>query len=284
MVKLVLKEFAVKGSFHLNWLDKLDRKFGRHYIHNLMGILIAGSAAVYIIEYVFRIGLYNYIYLDPQLVMQGEVWRLVTFVFVLLPGNIYFAAFAFYFYYIAGKALENEWGGFKFNIYYLVGVLATIVVSLLTKYPITDNPVNLSLFLAYAKLYGENELNLFFLLPIKVKYLGTFNWILIILNIINALMARSIGALLLALVPIINYLLFFSRSNYRYTKMRTGSVIRMKDYKKKVNSVKKEYTHKCTVCGITDIENPDMEFRYCSKCNGKHAYCSKHIMDHTHID
>ena len=95
----------------LNWINKLDRKFGRYYIHNLMGIIIAGSAAVYIIDYVTGMGLYGMFFLSPQLVMQGEIWRLVTFVFAMDPGNIVFAAFSFYFYYLAGNALENEWGG-----------------------------------------------------------------------------------------------------------------------------------------------------------------------------
>ena len=209
----------------LNWINKLDRKFGRYYIHNLMGIIIAGSAALFIIDYVLKTNIRSMLYLEPALVLQGQIWRLVTFVFVMNPGSIVFAVFAFYFYYIAGNALEYEWGGFKFNLYYLVGMISAIVIS--------------------------------------------FNF--------------SIQGILINLVPVINYLLFFGASNYREKKMRNSSVIRMKDYKRKINSVKKSYTHKCTVCGITDVDDPDIEFRYCSRCNGKHAYCEKHILDHEHI-
>ena len=268
----------------LNWINKLDRKFGRHYIHNLMGIIIAGSAAVYIIDYVTGMGLYGMFFLSPQLVMQGEIWRLVTFVFAMDPGNIVFAAFSFYFYYLAGNALENEWGGFKFNLYYLFGMLTTIIIMFTTKFPFADaSYINLSLFLAYAKLYPNTEFLLFFFLPIKAKYLGYINWALILLGIAQGVVKLSIPLILLNIIPIVSYLIFFAGNNYREAKMRSSSVIRMKDYKRKINSVKKSYTHKCTVCGITDVDDPDMEFRYCSRCNGKHAYCEKHILDHEHI-
>ena len=269
----------------LNWINKLERKFGRHYIHNLMGIIIAGSAAVYIIDYVTNSRmLYSMLFLSPQLIMQGQIWRLVTFVFTMNPGNIVFAAFTFYFYYLAGNALENEWGGFKFNLYYLFGMLATIAVMFITGFPLADaSYINLSLFLAYAKLYPDTEFLLFFFLPIKAKYLGYFNWALIIFGIGKGALNLSIPIILLNIIPIISYLIFFSKSNYREAKMRSSSVIRMKDYKKKINSVKKSYNHKCTVCGITDLDDPDMEFRYCSRCNGKYAYCEKHILNHEHI-
>ena len=159
----------------LNWINKLDRKFGRHYIHNLMGIIIAGSAALFIIDYVLKTNIRSMLYLEPALVLQGQIWRLVTFVFVMNPGSIVFAVFAFYFYYIAGNALEYEWGGFKFNLYYLVGMISAIVISFITMNSVTADIINLSLFLAYAKLYPNAEFLLFFILPIKAKYLGYFN-------------------------------------------------------------------------------------------------------------
>ena len=266
----------------MNWLNKLDRKFGKHYIHNLMGIIIAGSAAVFLVDTVFGIGLIDMLALVPSRVMKGEVWRLVTFVFAMPGMSLIFAVFTLYFYYMAGNALENVWGGFKFNVYYLVGMITTIAVSFLTGMPATGTAINLSLFLAYAKIYPDVELLVFFILPIKIKILGYLNWAIILLYALKYLIAGSIGGVILTLVPIVNYLLFFAGSNYRETKMRTGSVIRMKDYKRKINSVKKEYTHKCAVCGITDVDDPDMEFRYCSKCSGKKGYCEKHILNHEH--
>ena len=162
-------------------------------------------------------------------------------------------------------------------------MISAIVISFITMNSVTADIINLSLFLAYAKLYPNAEFLLFFILPIKAKYLGYFNWAIIILGVLQSIINFSIQGILINLVPVINYLLFFGASNYREKKMRNSSVIRMKDYKRKINSVKKSYTHKCTVCGITDVDDPDMEFRYCSRCNGKHAYCEKHILDHEHI-
>ena len=265
----------------MNWLNKLERKFGRYYISNLMGIITAITGAVFIVEYAFRINISDLLYLNPYLVLKGQVWRLVTFIFANTRNSV-FTIFMIYFYYIAGNALENVWGGFKFNVYYLVGMLSTILVSFITGIPATGVFVNLSLFLAYAKLYPDMEVLLFFIIPLKIKYLAYFNWAIIILDSLIYIMHGIWGGVLLSVVPIVNYLIFFTKSNYRETKMRTGSVIRMKDYKRKVNSAKKAYTHKCYVCGITDVDDPDMEFRYCSKCTGKKGYCEKHINNHEH--
>lgn len=265
----------------MNWLNKLQRKYGRHYIHNLMGVITAISGAVFAVEYAFRIDISSMLYLDRDLVLQGQLWRLFTFIFAS-PGNSILTILTLYFYYIAGTSLENVWGGFKFNIYYLVGMIATIIASFITGLPVTGSFINLSLFLGYAKLYPNAQVLLFYIIPIKIKYLAYLNWFLIIVDAINFVRDGHYEGILLVLVPVINYLLFFGKSNYREAKTRTGSVIRMKDYKKKINSVKKEYTHKCEVCGITDVDDPNMDFRYCSQCTGKKGYCEKHIRNHEH--
>lgn len=266
----------------MKWLDKLDRKFGRYYIHNLMAIITAGSAAVYLISEFMQINIVSWISLNPYLVMQGQVWRLITFIFVPPSASMIFIVFVLYFYYMAGSALEYNWGSFKFNIYYLIGMISTIIICFATGSVAGGSIISLSLFLAYAKLYPEAEMLIFFVIPVKIKYLGYLTWAIIVLGIVQSALALSIGGVLLNLVPVINYLIFFGKSNYRSSKMRTGSVIRMSDYKRSIKSVQKEYTHKCTVCGITDINDPDMTFRYCSKCHGKYAYCEKHIRDHEH--
>ena len=277
----------------MNWLN----------IPNLMGIITAGSAAIFILSFIGGSSFLSYLTLDPEMILKGQIWRLVTFV-IVTPGSSILYAFTIYFYYIAGSSLENVWGGFKFNVYYLVGIISTIIAAFInlsllkngiglnldniqnyyTNIYLAATLMNLSLFLAYAKIYPDAQILLFFIVPIKLKYLGYLNWLVIFANLIKCLVKLDIGGALFTIVPIISYLLFFLKSNYRQTKMRTGSVIRMKDYKKKINSVKKSYIHKCEVCGVTDVDNPDIEFRYCSKCNGKHCYCEKHILDHKHIE
>lgn len=282
----------------MNWLDKLERKFGRYYISNLMMIISMGSATCYLFSMVFGNGLIDMLCLDPGRILQGQIWRLVTFVFVT-PSTSMLYILTIYFYFIAGSSLENVWGAFKFNIYYLVGILSTIVVSFISYFLLKNGIniigfssyiqniylaatiMNLSLFLAYSKIYPEAQMLLFFIVPIKMKYMGYFNWAIIGLLVIKNIIDLNIIGVLFALAPIVNYLLFFAKNNYREKKMRANSVIRMKDYKKKMNN-KKGYTHKCEVCGITDADNNDVEFRYCSKCNGKHCYCDKHILNHEH--
>lgn len=270
----------------MNWLDKLERKIGKFYIPNLMLKVIALNVLIYGITF-FIIGDNSYILklvMSPNEVMKGEVWRIVTFVFIPpLSGNLLIVILSLYFNYIAGVTLENEWGEFKFNIYFFFGMVSTIIVSFLTSQQATGTFVMLSIFLAFTKLAPDFTVLLFFILPVKMKWLGYLAWAQIIVTVGSFLFNGNITGAIISLVPILNYIIFFGKSNYRESKMRASSSIRMKKYKKSIQSVKKEYRHKCTVCGITDQDDPNMLFRYCSKCNGEYAYCENHIRNHDHI-
>lgn len=269
----------------MNWLDKLERKFGKIYIPNLMLVITIGTVILYLICMATgSTSAANLFILSPDAVLHGQVWRLFTFIFVPSAFSPILLLISLYFYYWAGSSLERAWGSFKFNVYYLIGMLATIIISFIVKVPVTGEFINLSLFLAFAKLYPDMEVLLMFLIPIKVKWLGYFNWALIAVEAIRYIVYGKYIYVLYALIPVINYLIFFARSNYKQKKMQASSVIRMKDYKKKIQKAQKDnYIHKCEVCGITDKDDPNMEFRYCSKCNGKHCYCEKHILDHNHV-
>ena len=263
----------------MNLLNKLERKFGKFYIRNLMLIIVVGNAFVFALTMMngWDLTLINNILLNPQRVMQGEVWRIITFIFVPEVGSIISLLFSLYFYYLAGTGLEHEWGGFKLNIYYLVGMIATIVVSLLTGLPATGAFINLSLFLAFARIYPDFQILLFYIIPIKVKYLAIFNWIIIGFNFITA---GSLRGMILVLIPVINYLIFFGRDIVAGTK--SGAVNYHRNQKFKSQVKQREILHKCVVCGITEKDDPSMEFRYCSKCSGKQCYCINHIRDHEH--
>ena len=139
------------------------------------------------------------------------------------------------------------------------------------------------MFLAYAKLFPEERILFMFFIPVKIKWLGYLNWGLILYDLIMAIVNGSLGLVLLAVEPVINYLIFFAGYNIKTIKSKNDSVIRMRDYKKKMSAGKKAYIHKCEVCGITNEDDENMEFRYCSKCSGKHCYCEKHILNHQHI-
>lgn len=267
----------------MNWLEKLEKRIGKFYIPNLMLVITVGTLIAYAFAFI-NPSILSLINLNPQKVLEGEIWRLITFVFVPEGTSSIFFIITVYFYYLAGSTLEKVWGGFKFNVYYFIGAISTIIISFIAKVPVSGSFINLSLFLAFAKIYPDMQVRLFFMIPIKMKYLAYFNWLLIIVGALRYVFMGEFVGVLYSLVPIVNYLVFFGPSSYKQTKMRRSSVIRMKDYQKKVKAAKKDYTHKCTVCGITDIDNPNMEFRYCSKCNGKYAYCSNHTLNHKHIE
>ena len=170
----------------MNWLNKLERKFGKYSIKNLMLYIASLNFLVYLLIMVDQSN--NIVYklmLKPELILKGEVWRLITFIFIPPNTSAFFIIFALYFYYIAGRGLEHEWGSFKLNVYYLFGILGTIIASFITKGSATATYLNLSLFLAFARLYPDYEVLLFFVIPIKIKYFAYFNWFIIIGAIIT---------------------------------------------------------------------------------------------------
>src|SRR5690554_5027037 len=130
----------------MNWINKLERKFGRYAIPNLMYYIIGGTAAVYILQTILRFPLIYHLAFIPELIMRGQVWRVITFIFIPPASSMIFIFFVLYFYYMIGSTLENEWGSFKFNLYYLFGMIGTIIAAFITGFG-TSVYLNLSLFL-----------------------------------------------------------------------------------------------------------------------------------------
>ena len=271
----------------MNWLDKLERKFGRFYIPNLMLKVIIVSAILYVISF-FILGDISFIetmILIPDKVIKGQLWRVITFIFIPpLTTSLILAALTFYFNYLAGVSLEREWGEFKFNVYFFFGMIASIIAAFITKTPVDGANLTLSIFLAFAKIFPEFTVLLFFIIPVKMKYLGYLSWAVVIFNVSKALITGNFGYALIYVLPLINYFVFFGKSNYKNTKIKAKSKIKKNKYQKAFKVVEMPYKHKCTVCGITDADDKNMQFRYCSKCRGHQAYCEKHIFDHKHIE
>ncbi|HHX60393.1 MAG TPA: rhomboid family intramembrane serine protease [Epulopiscium sp.] len=263
----------------MNWLDKLERRLGRFAIQNLMSYIIVAHVAILILSnFMPQVAqpLAFKLMLIPELVWQGEIWRLITFIFIPPSINPLLGAFVLYFYYSISNSLEAEWGSFKFNIYYFIGVIGTAAVSMVFNTEGTPDFLNLTLFLAYAKIFSEAQIRLYFLIPIKVKYLGWVYWILLIPSLIFS----GWGGRMIILVSLANYFLFFGRTNIRAIKTKNQVAHRQREFKKDRPTV--IHIHRCSVCGITDRDNPDIEFRYCSKCDGRFEYCADHIFDHEH--
>jgi len=212
----------------LKFLDKLDRKYGKWAIRNLMIYISAGNLAVFVLSFMFP-SLPNYLALIPSLVLKGQVWRLITFIFIPPDTSILFILFAVYFYYMIGNTLEHEWGSFRLNAYYFVGMLATIIAAFITGGTYGLH-LNLSLFLAFAYLYPNYEILLFFILPVKIKYLAWLNLALIGFTVLTG----SLQLKAAAIVSLANYLLFFGDDMIRRIKMRRTSYYNRKNYFKQI--------------------------------------------------
>ena len=207
----------------MNWLDKLERKLGRFALPGLMRVVVVGMALVFCCELLFpQAMLEYYLYFSPALIAQGQVWRIFTFIFLPPQSSLLFIVFALYFYYFIGNALENEWGSFRFTLYYLLGVVGTIIAGLLTG-GATNSYLNLSLFFAFAALYPNMQVLLFFFIPIKIKWLAYLDAALFAYQFL--LGTWQTRAAILAYL--LNFLIFFGpsvlrqiRDNLRYRKQR----------------------------------------------------------------
>lgn len=268
----------------MKWLNKLERKYGRYAIHGLMKYIVIANVIVFIVDMLANGFATNLLFFNPALVMQGQIWRLFTF--VLIPPNTspIWIFFALYFSYIIGNGLEQAWGSFKFNIYYLIGILATVIMGFLGAFitPLgllsisTGYYLNLSMFLAFATIYPNFEVLVFMVLPVKMKYLALLDGILLGIDFLRG----GIVIKLLIAAGIINYFIFFGKEFIQL--FHTKKVVKKNKERFKVIEMKDYVRHRCSVCGITERDNPDMEFRYCSKCSGNREYCMNHIKDHEH--
>ncbi|TYQ15228.1 UNVERIFIED_CONTAM: membrane associated rhomboid family serine protease [Acetivibrio alkalicellulosi] len=263
-------------------LDKLERKFGKFAIPNLMMFIVGANFLVFLLSFLqgdwMGDNIIFKLMLIPELVLEGEVWRLVSFIFIPPQARPLFIIFALLLIYTYGNGLEHEWGSFKFNAYYLVGILGTIIAAFITNiHGITPHYLNLSLLFGFARFYPNYQIRLFFILPIEIKYIAWLNWLFMIGTIIFFPPQFKAAAI----VAVLNYFLFFGKEIATNSKTRGSSKIRKAIYNQGVKG--KGYTNRCTVCGITEKDNPQMEFRYCSSCEGDYEYCMDHLKNHEHI-
>ena len=270
----------------MNWLYRLERKFGKYAITNLPLYIVA----LYAIGAAFNIMsrgtfYYQYLSLNPYLVLHGQVWRIFTFLIAAPTSNIIFLVFVLLFYYSIGQSLVQVWGAFKFNIYVLIGVLGTIAAAFIS-YFVTRSPLifmdtyymNLSMFLAYAAIFPEMQVYLYGIIPIRVKWLAILDVVLLAVSFIQGSMGTRIGIV----VSLLNFFLFyFSTRNYQ--RVSPKEMRRKIRYKREVSQNAKGARHECAICHRTELDDPNLEFRFCSKCNGNYEYCNEHLFTHTHV-
>lgn len=291
-------------------MKSLRRKFNQFCyqnrnkgIPNLMLYITVGSAIVYLLSQIDKSStLYYALCFDKALILQGQVWRLITYVFTYSGSNILLTLIGLLCYFSLGKAVENCWGTFRFNLFYFSGILLMDVFCMVFDGWADISYLNLSLLLAYATLYPNAQFLLFFIIPVKAWILALFYLVVTLYNVFILTYMGMIPYNLFPLISIANYFLFFGKDvvnviplTWRINTRRlfkkkgtkkTGTVPfpTAGSYQATTAKVQAPFTHKCAVCGRTDVTNPELEFRYCSRCNGYHCYCEDHISNHTHIE
>lgn len=287
----------------MNYLNKLEKKFGRYAIPNLSKWLIIGYAIGYMFYYLEQftsLPILQFLMLDPSKIMRGQIWRLVTW--VMMPPsytNIFFYVIMMMLYYQLGNALERTWGTFRFNAYIFGGVIFTVIGVMATYfvlrvlgmneafymgYSVSTYYINLSIFLAFAACYPEMQLMLYFIIPIKIKWLAVLYAVMVGLSFVSA----SWTGRIMIVMSLMNFLVFFFTTR-DYHRVSPSEMKRKRDFRAQTRQPKMRrsdgalYKHKCAVCGRTDLDDPTLEFRFCSKCEGNYEYCQEHLFTHEHV-
>lgn len=304
----------------MKFLNKLERSIGKYALPNLSLYLILCYAAGYLIGLI-NSAFFNYLTLNPYAIMRGQIWRLITW--ILIPpesSNIFFMLIMLMFYYSIGTNLERTWGTFYYNVYIFGGIFFTVIASFLLagylyfinadilnagkmffladgstttsavkilsdtyqnsfRFLFNTYYINMSIFLAYAATYPDLQVLLMFIIPIKVKYLGIVYAVILVMDILQSgwLLAFTIGASLL------NFILFFLITRRNKPHRTVKQVKHQMEYRSAAKRQNGITRHKCAICGRTEQDDPTLEFRFCSKCEGNYEYCQNHLFTHEHV-
>jgi len=284
-------------------LDKLERKIGRYAIRNLSLYLIVGYVIGYILSFT---GTMDFLNFDVYQISQGQIWRIITWILmppISLSGgflSIISVFFLLWIFYSFGSALERSWGSFKFNVYIISGLLFTMIgATLFYLYcvfvakvqldpsiigrsiagSISTYYIYLTVFMAFATCYPDIKLLLYFIIPIKIKWLAILDAVLLLYNFIVG--GTSVKVVIAS--SFLNFLLFFLTSG-TMRRFRPKEVHRRTEFKRQHTVNTTNITkHKCAICGRTEKDGDQLEFRFCSKCNGNYEYCQDHLFTHEHV-
>ena len=267
-------------------------------IPNLMLYVALGSAVVNILSIVDKTDMLYYILcFSREAILQGQIWRLITYPLTFSAGSIFMTAIALICYYSLGRAMENVWGTLRFNLFYFSGIIMMDIYCMIFGGMADASSLNLSLFLAYATLYPNAQFLFLFIIPVKAWIFALIDLVLVVYGLLFYPFPYNF----FSVVALANYFLFFGKDvvnviplTWRINARRLFKKKPMKktgtipfptagSYQATTAKPVAPYTHKCSICGKTDVSHPDLEFRYCSRCNGYHCYCQDHISNHTHI-
>lgn len=273
----------------MNLRQKIDRFCAMHPrfgIPNLMRYITIANVVFWLLGLVNR-PLMSYLLFDPALILHGQIWRLITFVFYP-PSTGVLALLVFYFYYWIGTSLENQWGTGPFTFYLLSGVVLTILYGFAVYFiagisiPLSSTYVFLSMFFSFAVMYPDLQVLLFYFIPVKIKYLALAFAAFFVYDLLTTPFPEN----LLPVVATLNFLIFCGGDlKALLPRKKSARTINFREASARIRREQqhRNYNHKCAVCGRTDVEHPELEFRYCSRCQGFHCFCSEHINNHVHF-
>ena len=301
-------------------MSKFEKKFGKYAIKNISLALIMCYACGYLISWI-NPSFFNYLTLNPyEILFHGQVWRLVTWLIVPPESFSFFTLIMLYFYYSLGTTLERTWGTYRYNVYLFLGMIFTAVGAfVLMGYSylfeaeavalygaenyfavfasrFSTYYVNMSIFLAFASTFPNMQVLLLFLILIKVKVLGIIYGVMLVYQFVtgygNGLISYggmvmpaqllTIGDRFVIGASLLNFVVFFLTGR-SMIHMSPKQVKRRQEFKREVKKTVRVTRHKCAVCGRTEETNPELEFRFCSKCEGNYEYCQDHLFTHTHV-
>ncbi len=281
----------------MKWIAKMERKYGRYAIHNLSAYIIALYAAGYLMQ-VLSPQIFGYLTLEPRDILRGQIWRLVSWVLIPPDSLDLFTILMLYFYYSVGTALERTWGAFRYNLYIFSGILFTVIGAFVL-YGIlramyapavpslgsafSTYYISMSILLAFSVTYPDMQVMLMFFIPIKMKWLGVFYGVLMVFSFLQSGWPSRV----VMLASLLNFLVFFLGTRdwkrYSYKEQQRKREFHKAVAPTRVKRAASEARHKCAVCGRTEKDGANLEFRFCSKCDGNYEYCQDHLFTHEHV-
>lgn len=271
----------------MKFLNKMERKFGRYAIHNLSLYIII----TYVIGYALELLVPNVMYflnLEPALILKGQVWRLVSWILIPPESLDFFTIIMLILYFSLGSSLERTWGAFRYNMYIFMGLIASVIGAFILYFcgvrvlgfAFSTFYINLSIFLAFAVSYPNEKVYLYFLIPIKMKWMGIFYGIITVYQMINSNWAGRV----VILASLANFIVYFLMTR-NMKRVSPKEIRRKQEFHRQMQRANPPGVtkHKCAICGRTELDGDNLEFRFCSKCDGNYEYCQDHLFTHTHV-
>ena len=255
-------------------------------ISNLMKYVAIANVAFWLMN-IMNPSFLQYIVFDPALILRGQVWRLVSFVFYP-PNTGLLALLVFYFYYWIGSILEREWGSGPFTVFFFSGLILTVVYGFVMYFAfgyrimLDSSYLYLSMFFSFAAMYPDMQVLFMFIIPVRMKFLALIDAVFFLISVLG----NPFPINLLPVVALLNFFIFCGADiKALLPRKKSQSTINFRKESARIRYEQQSrlYTHKCSVCGKTDTDYPELEFRYCSRCEGYHCFCSEHINNHIHF-